>query len=325
MNQLQSTRLFPKSLGASAYRITGIAARCDWVVLSDNRAPHAVLIRQAETAAPRHVYLSLRSPFQALRYFCTQVLPQIEGRFVLVSGSEDVTIPNQLDRRWRGFDPEERGMIAALLEDPRLIHWFAENLDAPHPLMSPLPLGMVWPEGPPDPVPALPQPPLLDPRPLRVFCAHRIRDGAQWDLRRRISELATGPWADFTTHASEELSEPAFLAEVETHSFVICGEGGGLDPSPKAWTAILHGAIPIIRDTPLAPAYRALPVAVVPDWTAGAITTVQLASWKAALTSAFDDPDQRAQVLERLLLDFWWQPIEKAGLAALTGTNEVEY
>jgi hypothetical protein len=99
---------------------------------------------------------------------------------------------------------------------------------------------------------------------------------------------------------------------VEAASFVLCVEGGGLDPSPKAWTALLHGAIPILRDTPVAAAYRALPVAVVPDWQAGALTPARLAAWKAALAPAFDDPARRARVLERLGLDYWWGRVEAA-------------
>lgn len=306
---LLSTRLFPTSQGAAAYRLTGIAARCDWVVLTDRRAPRSLLLRQSGGARPRHVFLSLRHPFEALRFFCHEVLPQIEGRFVLISGSEDATVPRQTDQRWRRFDAGEQALIAGVLGDARLIHWFAENLDQAHPRMTALPLGMVWPEGPPEDAANLPAPPPIGPRPLRVFCAHRHRDGAQWDLRRRVSDLAAGPWAGFTTQPGAELPEAAFRAEVEAHSFVLCAEGGGLDPSPKAWLALLHGAIPILRDTPVAAAYRALPVAVVADWTAPEITPERLSQWKADLAPMFDSPDLRAQVMQRLGLDYWWQGI----------------
>ncbi|MEN9063000.1 hypothetical protein [Ponticoccus litoralis] len=34
-----TTRLFPKAGGADRYRISGLAARCDWVVLSDTQPP----------------------------------------------------------------------------------------------------------------------------------------------------------------------------------------------------------------------------------------------------------------------------------------------
>ena len=319
---LHSTRLFPKRHGAGAYRIDGIAARCDWVVLSDTRPPHALLVERVATVAPRHVFLSLRAPFAALRFFCEEVLPRIPAPFVLVSGSEDVTVPTQTDRRWRPFDAVERAMIAGLLADPRLLRWFAENLDdATHPRLAPLPVGLVWPDGPPDP-PSDPPPdppilPPLGPRPLRILCAHRRREGPQWELRRRVDALARGPWAGFTCRLEDEVSEADFLTSVQAHSFVLCVEGGGLDPSPKAWTALLHGAIPIIRDSPVAAAYRLLPVAVVPDWEAGAITLQALADWKAALLPQFDTAAGRAELLRRLGLEFWWQRIEASLHGAL--------
>ena len=314
--QLHSTRLFPKFRGAEAYRISGIAARCDWVVLSDTQPLHAVLCDRAGTRVPRHVFLSLREPFRALRFFAAEVLPLLAAPFVLVSGSEDATLPHQTDRRWRPFDATERAIIGDLLDDPRLIRWFAENLDAAaHPRLEALPAGMVWPDGPPDPPAPLPVPPPLGPRPLRVFCAHRHRDGPQWEPRRQVSALACGPWAGFTTHPGAEMPLDAFLAAVEAHSFVLCVEGGGLDPSPKAWTALLHGAIPIIRDSPVATAYRALPVAVVPAWEAGALTPERLSAWKRALQPEFDDFGRRSAVLHKLHLDHWWGRI--AALAPL--------
>ena len=97
--EVHSTRLFPKFQGAQAYVPTGIAARCDWVVLSDDEKPHTSLLRRVDTRSPRPVFLSMRSPFEALNFFHDEVLPAIEAPFVLVSGSEDVTIPNQLDLR----------------------------------------------------------------------------------------------------------------------------------------------------------------------------------------------------------------------------------
>src|SRR5690606_38296292 len=90
-----STRLFPKNRGADAYVVNGIARRCDWVVLSDRQPPQASLVRQVETEAPRHVFVSLREPFQALAFFIERVLPMIRGPFVLVSGSEDASLPRQ--------------------------------------------------------------------------------------------------------------------------------------------------------------------------------------------------------------------------------------
>lgn len=303
------TRLFPKNRGANTYAITGVAARCDWVVLSDHHPPHIHLHRNRDTAHPRHIFLSLRAPARAIRHFAEWVLPKLTSDFVLITGSEDVTLPLQTDARWQRFDPQEQAMLACILDHPNLVHWYAENLDADgHAKRSPLPLGLVFPEGMPDGI-VLPKPPALATRPPRALCAHRNREGPQWQTRRDVTRLARGPWRDICTVPGGEMPEPAFMAEVERHGFVICTEGGGLDPSPKAWSALLHGAVPIIRDTPLAAAYAHLPVVVISDWTAEALSRGRLARWQDALRPWFDDPPYRREVLHRLSADYWWRII----------------
>jgi len=315
----QSTRLFPKNRGAEAYAITGIAARCDWVVLSDHRAPHVELIRQRDTDHPRHVFLSLRAPFHAVHHFAERILPRLRADFVLVTGSEDITLPRQTDARWRAFDAEEQAMLARILDHPNLVHWYAENLDeGGHPRRSPLPLGLVFPEGKPDGI-ILPSPPALATRPLRAFCAHRHREGPQWQMRRDVSRLARGAWRDICTLPEIELPEPDFMAELERHAFVLCVEGGGLDPSPKAFSALLHGTIPIIRNTALVPAYDHLPVVVVEDWTAEALSARKLARWRAAMLPWFDEPAGRREVLHRLSGDYWWRIVESGRPVARPG------
>ena len=303
-----STRLFPKNRGADAYVVNGIARRCDWVVLSDRQPPQASLVRQVETEAPRHVFVSLREPFQALAFFIERVLPMIRGPFVLVSGSEDASLPRQLDQRWRPFDPAERGRIRSLLEDPRLLHWFAENLDEAHPRMSPLPLGLVFPESPAVPHVAVPAIPPTASRPARVLCAHRVREGAQWDVRREVSALCAGLGPTCTV-VTEELPEEEFVSLLHRHAFVACVSGGGLDPSPKAWQAILHGAIPIILSTPLDSAYGQLPVVLVPRWEAQAFDPDRLARWQRRCAEHHDVPAMRRETLRRLGVDYWWDQV----------------
>lgn len=308
-----STRLFPKGAGAEAYRLHGVAGRCDWVVLSDHRAPHAVLARRVETDAPRHVFVSLRAPFHALAFFWDHVLPQLHGPFVLVTGSEDVTVPRQLDRRWRPFDEVERARLRALRDDPRVLHWFAENLDDDdgHPRVSPLPVGLVFATPPHVPSAVVPEVPSLASRPARILCAHRVRTGPQWDLRREASAIARRHPGTCDV-VDDELPEDAFLREVEAHAFVMCVGGGGLDPSPKAWQSILHGAIPIVLDGPLRPAYACLPVAFVPRWDDAVFAPAQLAAWQRGLALHFDDPAGRAETVRRLGLDYWWGKIAAA-------------
>lgn len=147
---------------------------------------------------------------------------------------------------------------------------------------------------------------------MRALYAHRLREGPQWDVRRRVSQLAAGPWRDFCTLHEAEMSEPEFMQEIGRHAFVLCAEGGGLDPAPKAWHALLHGAIPIIRDTPLRAAYELFPVVFVKNWQSEALNPALLAARRFRLISAFDDPDMRAAVIEKLGIAFWWSRIAAA-------------
>lgn len=307
--EAHQTRLFPKNQGADKYIINGIAARCDWVVLSDLQAPKTMLVKR-RALAPKTVFLSLRAPFVAIRYFFSEVLPQLTAPFMLISGSEDVTVPNQLDKRWRVFNDEERAMIEGILAHPNLIHWYAENLDdASQPGMSPLPLGLVHHESDatPDLVDATPVP--LKNRSNTVLCAHRIRQGDQWALRQQVSELATTHWASFCRVIEEEVSLEHYFAVLHQHSFVLCVEGGGIDPSPKAWHALLNGTIPIICSPGLRAAYKKFPVVFVDDWSADSLNEAMLVKWKEVLQPWYDEPILRQQVMYKLGLDYWWDTI----------------
>lgn len=305
-----STRLFPKNGGAEAYALSGIAARCDWVVLSDEREPRVALRRRVQGNQPRHVFLSLREPFAALAFLEEEVLPRIEGPFRLISGSEDVTLPRQLDQRWRRFHEDERQRIARLLDDPRLIAWAAENLDTRfHPKLLPLPLGLTFPEGGGDTPLAIPRIPPQACRPLRLLCAHRLREGPQWETRRRVSALARGALAAWSTVLDQEVPERRFVQLLRQHAFVLCVAGGGLDPSPKAWLAMLHGTIPVVRSSALDGAYADLPVAFVPEWSAEALAPDRLAALQRQLIGAIDTPGGRRRTVERLGLEHWWERI----------------
>ena len=89
---MHNTRLFPKYQGAAAYQLTGVAERCDWVLMTDSRGEPD--LRGELSEQPRTVFVSMRSCHSALPYFVANILPQITSRFVLVSGSGDFTVPS---------------------------------------------------------------------------------------------------------------------------------------------------------------------------------------------------------------------------------------
>jgi hypothetical protein len=258
---------------------------------------------------PRTVFLSLRSFFHSIPYFYKEILPRIESPFVLVTGSEDITIPNQTDARWRAFSPREKEIIDEILDDPQLIHWFAENGDESRPKMSTLPVGYVFHDGATDVIELPHIETRITKRRLRVFCSHRVRNGPQWEARRRVTALCRDHFQSFCSVLTAELSPAHFQRAVQSHSFVLCVQGGGLDPSPKAWFCIANGAIPIIKSSTLDDAYRELPVAFVQEWSPDCLSPSQLQEWREQLAPFYEEDALRAQVAYKLSIDFWWSRI----------------
>ncbi|GGB71120.1 hypothetical protein [Glycocaulis alkaliphilus] len=305
-----NTRLFPKHQGADKYQITGIAKRCDWVFLSDTQEPRVHLIKQTPPhQAPQTLFLSLRSPAIAIERFAVEVLPQLTRPFVLVSGSEDATIPRQVDLRWPSFGKALQDIVDDIRSHPLLLHWWAENLDTQGlDRLSPLPLGLVttgdrasW---------FSPGFSSLGSRPLTALCAHRVRGGDQWALRKSVSAIAATHWASWAYRPGEEVPEQEFLNLLQRHSFVFCVEGGGLDPSPKAWLALLNGAVPIIRRNATTAAYSSLPVIYVDEWQPDALDRARLRAARTDIISRFQSgTDWRDRWLAPLTLDHWWSRI----------------
>ncbi len=306
-----TTRLFPKGPDLEAKRFTGVAAKCDWVVLSGGRIEGRSsigLFKRTTHAHPRTIFISMRHPDALLHWGC-EILPKLQRRIVLITGSEDLTIPNQIDRRWPPFGPEIRRVIETTLASPMVSAWFCENLDAvTSRKFRPMPLGLVFPDGEAPHGVRIPDCPGLDQRRFRVLCAHRVRSGEQWEPRRRVSDLAAHAWSDFADARTEEIAPAAFEDLLQSYAFALCVEGGGLDPSPKAWQAMLCGCIPIIRRSALAPAYEEMPVLFVDDWREDALNSDMLEQGREMWTRWHGD--RREEVIRRLSIDYWWAKIE---------------
>lgn len=312
---IHNIRLFPKNLGPCGYQITGIAKRCDWQVMSCTAGGCHLFRNSIEN--PRTIFLSFRGLYPALEYFMREVLPAVRSQFVLISGSEDMTLPNQLDRRWPAFDDTQKDIIEQIRRDERLIAWYAENLDELRPKMKPLPTGHVFADSgaPIDFVEVAKS--SLSTRPLKAFCAHRIRTGAQWAPREQVSKLCQSDWKSFTTLLQEEVSLEVFMGCVRAHPFVLCVEGGGLDPSPKAWLTLALGSIPVMRRSATTAAYEsALPVVLVDNWEARSLSIPLMQEWRNQLSPWFDHGELRELLEYKLSIDYWWKHIQSTLLHA---------
>lgn len=296
---LMNTRLLRDDLGSPC-----LAHLCDWCITDVGF--HGNLRRQ-----PRTVFV--RSRFPWLRAFFTEYLPRIDAgtRFVLVTGSDDVTVPRQTDQRYGRFENTEfQVWFDALQRDPRLVRWYADNVDTEREGLVPIPCGTAGRYGcaPSMFVPRREAPIRLRSRPLKAICSHRVREGEQWEKRRAVTAIAREHWRGLVD-VEESIPCGEFAATLARYPFTICVTGGGLDAAPKAWVALLAGSIPIIERNTMAPAYAGLPVAWVDDWTPASVGPDKLERWVDELAPSYEEPALRRQVLGRLSLGHWWRKI----------------
>lgn len=218
----------------------------------------------------------------------------------LVLGGFDATFPEQIDKR---FPPRGPGEIFDLSQAlARFKQVYVENLVGDGPNLSPIPGGVMSHPWRGSVVFTSTIPRQKAPRNL-VFCAHNTRRGSeQWETRRRVTNLARGPWSSFTTVQSGRSSLRSFRRELQRHPFTLCVEGGGIDPSPKFFEALLKKSIPIIRDSDVADAYRHFPVLVIPEWEARHLSPEVLGRAHEDILGEWPD---WTKVLERLSMRYW--------------------
>ena len=305
-----STRLFPKGQGAHRVLVTGIAACCDWAVVSDTQPPEVEIRRLVDTDRPRLIFLSLRNPFAAILYFAESVLPLLRHPFILITGSEDITLPLQCDHRWRAFNAREDQCLQDIASHPHLVHWFAENLDwSFSDRLSPLPLGVL-----PPPVEeaslvsSTSKPVPLEERELLILCANRIREGPQWEQRSRLREWLVSFNQDQFILPEHECPAAEYAELLRKCSFVVCASGGGWDPCPKLWHALIHGSIPIVKRSSLVNSLSEdLPMWIVDHWRDIDWSQESLLEKRTEILSYYPDYDQ---LQTRLSLTFWRKKVE---------------
>jgi hypothetical protein len=284
--------------------LQGLAARCDWFVSG------AQLVQVKRTDRPRVIFISAWQGDRAVPFFAHFVLPRIAHPFNLVIASEDATFPGGVgDARLKYFD-KCQAEIAEILDNGLVNRVFVENLDSSHPKCYPIPLGILRYNPAYDRyqrlltstarVADLPE------RRINVLCCHRIRDGPQWEKRRRVSRMAQSEWSQFVTHFDQNDDEAVYFERLKQAKFCLCVRGGGYDPSPRCWQAILCGAIPIIEHSPVDRAYERLPVVFVDAWSTEAVSESKLEQWMQKLAPYYTDAEKRALVLQMLTLDYWY-------------------
>jgi hypothetical protein len=295
---------------------SGIASRCSWVIGcrrgSWKHYPLKVAWGDFDTAMPSTVFVT--SGLIALFY--KKILPCIDNatRFVLLIGDEDITTPNQMDGRWKSPIIARRDWDS-MLADRRILHFYIEHLDERFSArVSPLPIGLNPEEtignNPDTWLGRIAQAPIdVRSRPLRVLSCDRVRDGlGVWSTRARVKSYCESNWTAFCD-LRVDIARADFLAEISKYPFIACVRGGGIDPNPKLWSALLAGVIPIIETFPGDSMYASLPVMIIDSWRPEALTPEFLARERRRLAPHFEDKRLRAAVIRQLMADFWWEKV----------------
>lgn len=310
----------------------GIREGCDHVVDYGSNVQHrlrrqvpvefvARAARNWKAGDVVHVKADLLDPF------VRHVLPAVRHPIVLVTGDSD-------------FAPVKA--FEGLLEDARIIHWFAQNCDVPyrHARLTRLPIGfdnpvftrlekrlgflltMLLGRTPFDASllrndmgdqamlqrirMLMESPPAA--RPLRALCTFHLSGKLIPDMDTVPGRLETllalrdNPSCWF---APRRLPQEACWRIHGEFAFEVSPRGRGLDCF-RTWEAMFLGTIPIVLSSPLDPLYQdeELPVVVVDSWSD--ITSVHLDRWRKQM-----EPRFTGRTLQRLTVDHWLARIHR--------------
>eukprot|EP01033_Poteriospumella_lacustris_P002652 gene2652-1928_t len=190
----------------------------------------------------------------------------------------DLTIPRQLDSRYKPLDgfSGDRELFHRILNSSRVLRWYAENRDVSdgYSKFFTWPTGLsfarlIYPDDMGDLIAVRRKAGFVpvNQRDLKVLVSDRLhKDNDQMHLRREVRALCNRTPTCKVPDTDTNVEHQTFLTDISKVSFVACIQGGGVDPSPKAWETILAGSIPIIKSSWLDDAYRQLPVVLVEDW-----------------------------------------------------------
>lgn len=268
-----------------------IALYCDWI-LWDNKNVHVDFGMR-----PKTVYV--RSHIDVLNYFIDNVLNRIDNDFILFTTSCDLTMP-------LGFQEQHHLDWETIVNNRHLKLWVTENMDLSHEKIRPIPLGLPHPD-------------------LPSWTEDSDNTGSVWDEKSLVTYRsqaradrlfkAFGCWYPRDDHPSGTcpadnnerqqaydyfigrkelfdwyppgLGRSAFNEKLGTYQFVLCPHGGGLDPNPRCWEALIMGSIPIVKRNSMSESLEHLPIVIVDEWSD--VTPENMAIWKTKHGSRLHD------------------------------------
>jgi hypothetical protein len=232
---------------------------------------------------------------EAIPTFLKTYLPQAKGPIVVVSGDSDLSF--SLDR--------------ATLDDPKILHWFAQNCTIEHPKVSHLPIGLDYhtvstqdhhwsPRMTPkqqekilkDLASIEPSYERRDPRAYGNFLLN-ISRGNRKAAYEQIPK-------DLMIYEQGFVSRPVTWWKQASAAFTVSPLGNGLD-CHRTWETLVLGGIPIVESSTNDKLYEGLPVLIVKSWSDIS---------KTLLETIRKEFGKKSFQKERLQLQYWVQKIK---------------
>jgi hypothetical protein len=187
-----------------------------------------------------------------LSEFFREIHPKIANPYILVTHNGDLPIPREF-----GY----------VLDDPKLIVWFGQNVEHKHPKLKPIPIGIAnryWKHGDIDIVTKIQK--LKNSKIQKIektiFLYMNFDPNTYIPERPYVFQLFNGK--PFCTVASQK-DFTSYLFDLAQSKFVLSPRGNGQD-CHRTWESIYMGAIPIVTSSYLNPLFEGLPVIVINDW-----------------------------------------------------------
>lgn len=227
--------------------------------------------------------------------FFNTIHPHIAQPYILLTHNADVSpiYCISVDHKWKGHD------FSAYLEDPKLIVWFAQNIDLAHPKLKALPLGIAnnyWKHGDVNVFrraqsSAIP----LTEKMARMYVNYAASTNSK-ERTAAWNQCKSFPFCD----VAKRKAFNHYLEDVKRYRFILSPPGNGLD-CHRTWEALLMGSIPVMKHSLIDPLFDGLPVIFVHEWSE--IT-------EKFLEQKYQEILKSTYHLDRMYAEYWIQMIK---------------
>ena len=299
-----------------------IADLCDWVYIFKNErkllpvdnnvkrfniADKKIYNKMFSNKRPNTVFVKIDLLLEFMNSEELKSIP-INHKFILISGDGDLTAPMQIDDRYSNDIKININKASDLIvNDKRIKKWCCENCDTVfynNYQIYPCLLGFVDTNA--EKYINFKIKNYKD-RINKVFVCHR-----QSSKERVLTlKLAKKYWFK-ECDIYNKLDYDTFIGKINDYNFVLCANGGGIDPCPRLFEVFLLGAIPIIKTSSLDNIIldMGFPVIIVDNWDENTISSDNLYKWLNDHQSKLD-LNIHHKLKNKLTMQYWWDYINK--------------